>query len=395
MFDVKFNVETSAGMQECPVSLEDYKQAEEQSLTLPQLINRKYETAEGAPSAWEQMLVTSGIFMGEDSTYGIRTPTLKQILEPGAQLNAIVRPDGSQSRTPSGRLLFPAVMIDMVESELRTNHDSYTGAFNSMVAFTRSVATNKYEQVVIDHSAPRAARGQPISQLSRPDRMLTLRTSDRVFTMPTYSIGIEISREAMSASTLDLVGLAIREHSLEERAAVIDRDIVAMVDGDVDAGMSALPSITLQSVDASANAIGLVTQRAWVKFLRRNWKKLTITDVICDIDTYLAIENRQGRPTKEHEPAVDERLNTIPRIMLPGIPDSVRFFITEDSILGANTFVGLDRSKAIRKMVYSGADYSAIEEFVLRKSMAMRMDWSERYERAGYDQAFQKVTLTT
>lgn len=392
--ETSFKVETIDGLQDCPVSLEDYKAAEEAGMTLPQLINTKFQTAEGAPTAFEQMMVTSGIFLGEDRSMGHRPPTLKSILEPGPMLNAIVRPDGSQSRTPAGRLLFPAVMIEMVESDLRTNHDGYTGAFNQMVAFTRSVNTKKYEQVVVNHSAPRAARAEPIAELDRPNRMLRLTTSDRTFTMPTYSIGFEISREAMAAATLDIVGLAIREYSLEERAAIIDRDIVGMVNGDVDSGMTALPSITLQSVDASANTAGLVTQRAWVKLLRRKWKKRRITHVICDIDTYLNVEGRQGRPTKEHEPAVDERLNTIPQVMVPGIPGGVMFFITEEPILGANTMVLLDQSKAIRKMVYTAADYRAIEEFVMTKSMAMRMDWSERYERAGYDEAFEKVTLT-
>jgi hypothetical protein len=390
-----FKVQTIAGLADCPVSLEMYQEAADRELTLPQLINTKYATAEGAPTAFEQMLVTSGIFLGEDRTYGHRSPTMKRVLEGGPELNAIVRPDGSNSRTPAGRVLFPSVMLEMLESELRTNQDSYLGAFNSLVAFTRSITGNKYEQVIVNHSAPRAARGQPISQLSRPDRMLTLTTSDRTFTIPTYSIGLEISAEAMQAATLDLVGLAIREYSIEERAAVVDKDIVAMSNGDVDSGMTALPAVTLQSIDASANAVGLVTHRAWVKALRRRHRTMTVTDVICDIDTYLAVEGRTGRPVKDTEAAVDERLNTVPTISIPGIPRGVQFFVTEESILGANTMILLDRSKAIRKVVYTGASYQAIENFVMRRSTAMRMDWAERYERAGYDQAFQKITLTT
>jgi hypothetical protein len=80
--------------------------------------------------------------------------------------------------------------------------------------------------------------------------------------------------------------------------------------------------------------------------------------------------------------------------MIPGIPSGVNFFITEDSLLGANTLVGLDRSKAIRRVVYAGAEYSGIEEYVMRKATAFRIDWAERYERNGYDEAFKMMTLT-
>lgn len=393
--EVNFNVTLSDGTsEEVPVSLEMYKEAEAAGLTVPQLVNSKYPTADNQPTAFEQMLVTSGMFMSEDRTFGHRSPTLNSVLEPGPQFSAITRPDGSRSNTPSGRLLFPAVLIEMVEHQLRTNDDSYVGAFNSMVSTVRSLSSPKYEQVVINHSASRAQRAQPISQLDRPNRILTFTTSDRSFTIPTYSIGMEVSKEAMKQATLDMVALAMREHTLEERAAVIDRDVAAMVNGDTDMGVTALSSVTAQSFDPAITAAGNITHRAWVKYLRQNWRTLNITDVLCDIDTYLAIEGRTGRPTKDAEPAVDERLNSTPRIMIPGIPSGVNFFITEDSLLGANTLVGLDRSKAIRRVVYAGAEYSGIEEYVMRKATAFRIDWAERYERNGYDEAFKMMTLT-
>lgn len=382
---------------EVQLSMDTYREAEEQGLSLSQYVNMKHDTdTERFGTPFMQMMRSCGLYLSDDRNYGMRPPTLKAIFDGTAQLsgNAIVRPDGSNSRTPAGRLLFPAVLIDLLESQLREQKDGYIGMIYEMVAFTRSVNTPKYEQVVIDYSAPQAARGQPISQLAKPNRMLTIRTSDVTRTMPTYSIGIEASREALNAATLDMIGLAVREHSIEERAAALNRDLIAIFNGDADLGYSSLAATTAQSYDAAVVANGTITHKAWIKYLRNKWMKRNVTHVIADVDGYLAVEGRSGRPVKDQEPAQDERLSSIPRAMNPGVPSGVKFFLTETPLLGANVLGGLDASKAIRRIVYSGADYQAIEEFVMRKSMAMRIDWSERLERAGYDEAFDKLTLT-
>lgn len=392
-----FSIRTLSGDRaEVPISLETYRAAEHHGISLAQYVNLQNPTnAEQDGSAFDQMMQACGIYLSTDRRHGIRPPTLRALLDGTAVLqgSAITRPDGSD-QTSSGRILFPAVLLEVLEATLRDNRDSYLGAFMSMIAQTVTIATPKYEQVIIDHSAPQAARGQPIGQLDRPNRLLTLRTSQVSRAIPTYSIGIEFSREAAAAATLDIIALAVREHAAEERAAALDRDIVAMVNGDPDNGTSALDSVPMQDYDSTISAAGEVTHIAWVKYLRQKWRKRVITDVICTLDEYLAVENRSGRPVKNDEPAVDERLNATPRIMLPGIPQNVNFFTLEEPILGANTLVGLDRSKAMRRIVYAGGSYQAVEDFVMTRSQSMRMDWAERVERAGYVEAFEKVTLT-
>lgn len=393
----KVGIRTLSGNQEIDLSLELYKEAEDHGMSLATYLNLKYPTHEDHGSAFCQAMESCGLYLQEDREYGIRPPTLQAIFNGQAILagSAITRPDGSQSRTPAGRLLFPAVLLEMLESALRDNKSGYLAATDAMVAFTRSITSAKYEQVIISYANPQAARAQPIAQLSRPNRMLTITTSGVARTIPTYSIGMEISKEALQAATLDLIGLAVREHALEERAAQRDRDLLAMFNGDTDSGYSALSSVTAASYDATIVAAGTMTQKAWVKMLRANARKRQLTDCILDVDSYLAIEGRTGRPTWQGDRGTDERLNTVPEIKNPDIPGSVSMFVTDGSLLGANTLGFLDRTKAIRKIVYTGADYSATEDFVLRKSQAMRMDWAERLERAGYDQAFQKVTMTT
>lgn len=73
----------------------------------------------------------------------------------------------------------------------------------------------------------------------------------------------------------------------------------------------------------------------------------------------------------------------------------MKVFILEDSaVLGANTLVGVDSRKGMRRVVYVGANYEAVEQFVIQRKTVLRMDWAERVERLGYDEAFSKMTLT-
>jgi hypothetical protein len=265
-----------------------------------------------------------------------------------------------------------------------------------MVAFTRTINSPRYDQVIIDYSQPRNARSRPIAQLAEPVRLLSITTSSVQKAIPVWSIGIEISKEAQAASTLDLVGIAIREHSLEEYSKRLDEDFAGIVTGDVDMGEAGIigSAVTAASFDSGITTAGTLSQKAWVKWLLQNRRKRTIDWLVCDIDTYLAIEARSGRPTVQNASAIDERLNTVPHFALPGVPGGVNVFVTEDSTFGTNTIVGLDSSKALRRIVYVGADYNAIEEYVMRKSTAMRMDYSERIESAGYPEAFAVMTLT-
>lgn len=383
---------------EAPLSLSDYRAAEKSDLTLPQYVNLKYETdTEKHGTAFTQMVASAGMFLHQDRDYGIRPPTLAQIFDgtlPDFNMASVVAPDGSQSDTPAGRLFFPAVILEMIESNLRPNLQSYIGSFMELVGQTININTPKYEQVIVNYTNPRNARGQPIAQLALPSTMVSITTSMNTQTIPTLSIGMEVSDQALKYATLDLVGLAITEQAINERADRMIKDLVNLVQGSADSGQTALTSQAISAFDASIVTSGALTQKAWVKYLRTGWMKRTITDVVCDVDTFLAIQGRTGRPTVFDLSGMDERLNAIPRTNMKGFNDSVNFFITEGSPLGANTFLGLDRSKALRRVVHVGASYTAIEEFVLRRGLGLRIDWAERIEQAGYSEAFQLCTLT-
>lgn len=377
---------------EINLSIDDYKAAYNEKKSLPQYLNAKFDTDyEKYGTPFEQVLASNQLFTKSDNLHGLKPPSMSQVLNGSVEINlgAITRPDGNAAQTVSGRLLFPAVVLEMVESALRDDNTTYEAVFNKMVATTLTVNSPRVDQPIINLTAPRAKRSQPIAQLSEPPAMVTISLSEKSFRLPTVSIGLEIANEAMEASTLDLVGISLREQGLAERVAIIDEAIQKMVNGDTDLGMSALSSVTAASFDSSIVANGKITRAAYLKWLRQQWKKLNIDWVITDIDTYLAIEDTVKYDIGSNR----ERLNSLPSAANPAIPSVVNYFLVEPSLLGANTMVGIDSTKAIRKVVNVSADYSAIEEFVLRKSKAFRYDFSVGYFRL-FDEAFRKMTLT-
>jgi hypothetical protein len=391
-------VDRATGLaQDVKLTVEDYQAAFDAGLTFPQYLNNKFDTDEDKHgTAFEQALASNNMFLRSDRVSGIRPPSMKDVLSGSVNINMgpVVRPDGSNTQSLAGRLLFPAVVLEMIDSELRVDSTSYEGVFNSMIATTANVDSPRVDQPIINLTAPRAVRSQPIAQLSAPPAMVSITLSEKSFRLPTFSIGMEISDEAQQAATLDLVGIALREQAAAERAAMIDEGIKNMVDGDVDLGMSALSAELVTVYDSTIATAGTITQKAWLKWLRKDWQKMSITDVICSLDVYLAIEARANRPVVVGDNGNDLRLNTLLSVANPGLPDRVNFFIVEPELLGANTLVGLDRSKAIRKAVYTGASFSAIQEFALKRSSALRIDFSLGYFRL-IDTAWKKLSLTT
>ena len=391
----KVTLNTLSGPQEVSLSMDHYAAAAEVGQTLAQYVNNQFPTPAEGPNAFDQCLVQTRLSLSENRQYGIAPPTLHEVFTGNSRLasGVVVSPDGTDRLTPAGRYFFPAVLIESMEATLRDNREGYNAQFMSMVAETRSIASQKYDQVVVDYGPSREQRAGVISQLAEPKRLLTITTSQKTRTIPVMSVGIEISKEAQRNATLDMVAIAFRENGLTERSYQLDNDFMHIVNGDVDSGEAGILSgaPTAQSYDAAITLAGQFTQKAWIYFLRKNYRNTNVTHIVCDISTYLAIEGRTGRPTRDNDSAQDERLNLLPRVINPGLPNGIQIFVM-DSFL-ADTIVGLDASKAMRRIVYTGAEYSAVEEFLMRRSTAFRVDWAERIESAGYAEAFAVMTL--
>lgn len=367
-----------------------YENAYANNMSLPQFLNQKYPTnADKDGTAFEQFMASSGLFLRADNKYGIKPPSIKDIYEGKAEMQAgLIQKEAA----PASRILFPAVVIETVENKLRDETGSYIQLFNSLVARTDTIASLKFEQAVLDYSAPESARMQPIAQGATPHTMLSIKASDVTRKIPVFSLGMEITREAMQASSLDLVTLALARQAEIEQAKIVDEAINTMYAGDADAGIAALSATKAVSLDATISTAGSLTHKAWIKWLRTNWRKRHIDWVFCDLNAAMAIEARTGKPVVTVDDPTSNRIDALAPVQNPAW-QGVKIFLLEDGVLPANTIMGIDSRYAIWKAQSSIADYSAVEEFVLRKVMALRFDMGFQYYRQ-FDEAFSVLTLT-
>ena len=375
--------------QQVEFGAELYREASDNQMSVPTLINTRFNTnAEAHGTAFEQFMANCGLYVQNDARYGIRAPTMAQVLDGVGQMEAgvIVR-----DASPLSRILFPAVFLEVIENKLKADTGSYVSMFDSMVAVNDSIQGNRFEQPVINFAKPEAARSQQISQLSNPPAMMSITTSDVARKIPTFSLGMEISDEAKKATTLDYVALAIARQAEVERAARVDEYIVGFLSGDTDMGTSALTQVTANTLDG-VSAAGAITHTAWVKFLRRNYRKRHIDWVCCDLSTAMKIENRTGKPVVTTDNPTSNRIDALAQVANPQW-QGVKIFLLEDNTIATNTILGLDSRYAIRRVRNSQADYAAVEQFVLRKSEAVRYDFGEVAYRM-FDDAWDVLSLT-
>lgn len=383
-----------------------YREAADKKITMRQLVNEKFPTAADKPETFKQMCAAAGLRFKADKETGRPATTLREALDPIPNYEAAT--SGGQGTydhaesAPDSRILFPAAIMEVVEDSLQTKEDSATAAFESIVGMRSTVASKRLEQPVISYKNAQGAEDsayQRIGQNARPPIMLSLTASDVSRTIPVGSIGMEISDEAM-AMGLDLVAMTLTRFTKKNDYAEWVTQIGKLLSGDADAavtpmsaGTSALSTFTADSLSsADLSAGGIIDQEAWLKYLYKDNLQLTVDTIICDFDTALAIDNREGRPTNVQNDSTD-RLDIPFRIIYPAFQENVNILVMPTGTFTANTVMGFMSSDAIAKTTSSVASYSAIEAQVMKKSTEFRWDRGFITYRM-YDDAFSVMTLT-
>jgi hypothetical protein len=367
-----------------------YREAHDNNCTVGQYLERRFETdSEKYGSVLEQVAASSGLIVSSDKQFGLRAPSIGSVLDGTASMNAgvIVR-----EAAPASRLVFPAVVLEMLENALSKDRTTQPAIWEQMIAIKDTIAGPRFEQPIVNYGRPEGARSQGIAQGALPPNMLTLTVSDVARKIPTFSIGLEMTDEAAKATTLDFVTLSLQRQVEVERDKRVEEYIAAMVGGDADMGMSALATVASDSLHA-ATAAGALSHTAWMKFLYRNHRIRRVSHVMCSLATALKIENREGKPTISADDPNSPRIDTLFSMMNPSHPASVQLFLVDSTVVADDTIVALDSRYAIRRVRNSEAEYQAAEQFVLKKTSAMRFDFGEICYRL-YDDAWDVLTIS-
>ena len=387
-------IDDKGATQQLNLDVSMYRIAADNNMSLEQYINRQYP-AQANGNTFDQLLASEGIFVRGNRDIGLRAATMDEVLNgrPRMEAGVIVK-----DAIPTSRILFPAAILAAVEDKLVADLEMTPNAFNGLVAVDDVISTDRWDRPVLNFSKPEAARSQGIAQLALPNSMLTITASDISRAIPTRSLGLEISDQAMKATTLDLVTLALARQRAVERNERSYEYILSLLNGDPDIKMAALSTISgkikrANEFDTGVTTAGTLSQKAWINFLYNNATRRTINYVITDIAGALAIENRSGKPTVNTDNATSPRINTEMVVANPMWPTNVRVFImAPDSGWPANRIMGLDSRYGVHRVTSSSATYEAIEQFVLKRSTAMRFDTGEVVERL-FDDAFDVLSL--
>lgn len=383
-------IDARGDKQAVDLSLDTYRDAAEAGLSLSQHLAVTYPTnAEKQGSPMAQLLEQCGIFVKGNKEFGIRASTMDDVLSPKLAGSAITR-----EGVPASRLLFAAVILDIIEDKLSVDYATNPNGLTSMLAIDQSIAGDRWERPVLNFSAPEAARAAPVAQLALPNSMLTITASDKSMRVPSWAIGMEISEQALRSTTLDLVGLAIGRQAAVEGNERANGYILALLNGDVDNGQGALSGIAgkvVTAVSLDATATTGISQKAWLSWLSLRANKRTITHVVTDLAGAMAIEGRTGKPTVQNDNPNSARIDTLFTVINPTWPSNVKIFLSNDPAWPAKTIMGIDGRYGIHRINSLTAQYTAIEQFVLKRSTALRIDKGELVYRL-FDEAFEVLT---
>lgn len=390
--DGQFQAEVNIG------GLDIYKEAVKKGISARQLINKKFPTQAGQPEPFKQMCANAGIRFQADPLTGQPASTMDEIINPEIQAGSFV----SQPGVPESRLLYPAAQLALMEDKLNSNEDQVTSVLDSIVGFKQTISTRKFEQPVLNYQGgkgPEDSQYQHISQNTRPALMLSLTASDVSRVVPTTSIGMEISQEALQSTPMDFVGMTFARFDKVASYNSWVSNLTYLLSGDPDsqvtsfsAGTSALSTFTAQSLDAAVTTAGTISHKAYRAYLLKQPLTMFPDTVICDTTAAMAVEDRAGRPTNVMNNSTD-RIDAPMKMIWPPVPDSINFIGLPIGTFPANTLMGIDSSQAIGKVTSLFSEYRAIEDVVMKRSQEMRFDKGSLYYRI-FDDAFSVMTLT-
>lgn len=338
------------------------------------------------PTASQQVYAQMGLHRKDLS--------LKAALDMGGYQGAT-----TQDNSITGRLVTQAFLMDTIENALRSNDYGITGIFNSRAAVTDSINGTKFERPILNYTRPEAGRSQGISQLSEPASMLLLTSSDKSYRIAGSAIGIEYSDQAASSVSLPIVSLSMTRQAETEALERVENQMLAFLNGDTDLDMPALASVSgavknaSTDYDATLLAAGELSQLAWVSWMFEGSRKRQIDTVITDLKGAMAIEQRKGRPTVQTDNATSPRIDIGMSVLNPTWPTEVKIVISQDPNWPANTILGCDSRYGYHVVNSTSMNYSATEEFAIRRSTKLRVDSGSIAYRL-FDDAWSVLTLT-
>lgn len=372
-----------------------YQEAAKTGINVHQLINRKAQAfahAEGHGGvsrkhgdAFTQALIASGMIT--NAKLGEQSMTMSQIMAADFNSSTTRAPSGDDTTT-AAQVLYPQTILEAVARNSIVDKEGFLGTFGEFMAETVNVTSARIDTPIINFKSSEDAPSGHTAQLSAPPTMMEITVSETQNRIPTMGIGLMVSKEAMEASTIDLMALAISRQAIGQRVRMAKDQINTIINGDPNQRLSPLKVHKFSEFDASNG--GKFTKLGWLKMLRQDRYEWTRTRGLLTFDTAVAMDNAL---TDSIKVGPDAHKIVAPFQSISMDLPNPAFLDMEDNILGsAGRIVLVDPTAGMRRMVNVSAEYEGIEEFIMRKASGFRADHGELVTRL-FDEAFLVVDL--
>ena len=385
------------------MDLADYRLASQHNMTAAGVVNARHADADPKfGSAFVQGCHYLGIHVKANPAAGILPTTIGEVLSgdciqkyAGTQMagGMIVSPKTPiGGSTPSSRLFFPEVVTQLVQQNLNADYTAEMSAWNQMFAITTSITSEVWTQPLINTSAPQAQDMRPIGQNQLPTTMISITASETSQALGALSIGLQVSDQALRDTTIDLVGIIVGEQSLGMRQRNLWRDINRVVIGNPDArtaGLSspnaALPTTVFKTTYDTTVGDNLISNAGWLKALWNPDRIYSRNFMLGDMDAYLAIQNRTGRPVASDPTTSGINTGNAGTYGLDaGLPQLINFsvapprmMLTPTGVIPAKQLLMFDSRYGLARVQNVAAAYAAVETQVLQRATFWRWDMSE------------------
>lgn len=381
-------IDKSGKPAELALGLEAYEAAGENKRDLRQEVkfiaaNQGVQWDANRGDLLDQLYRSSGLL---DSEAGGTAMTLADMRGASAGFRA---PDG-QDTSLAARLLYPQQILDTFrENALDKDGSDLISKWQGLVAITNNLNGERAEQPIINTKGPEESESQRITQLAEPVTMVSITTSQTAYNVPTYSIGLTISEQAMKTTTIDLVRTVMSAQARGQRLRNIEANLKALVLGDKDLGIEALPVHKVSEFDADGiTGNGQITKKAFIKWLHHARYHANLTRVLTGIDEALLVDDQLA---PKHTGTDNSKIATPFGGINLGIP-TPEFIPFDQDVFGAGILVALDPNYAIQRFVNVSASFEGIQEYVMRRATSFRVDYGEMATRL-HDAAWSVLSL--
>lgn len=372
-----------------------YSQAAKTGISPRQLINRMAADAArdhgGVATkhgdAYTQAVLDSGLVANHK--LGEKAMTFGQLMSADLNVNSTRAPSGDDTTT-AAQVLYPMTILEALVQNPTVKDNGFLGNVSKLFADTQNVTTGRVDQPIIRMKSSEDAPSHQTAQLAAPATMMEITLGDRQYRIPSEGIGMMVSQEALEATTLDLMTIAITRQAMGQRIRMAKQQLNGIINGDADLNQKPLKVRKFSEFDPSAN--GKFTKLGWLKMLRENRYEYTRTRGLLTLDTAVAMDNEL---TASYKLGPDAHTIQAPFSGIDLDCPNPTFMDLDDDILGSsNRIVLLDPTAAMRRVINISAEYQGIEDFIMRKAKGFRADHGEIALRL-FDEAILVVDLNS